>query len=743
MTREEFLGAWASIAGKPPNPEQLAIMDHAHGPLQITAGPGVGKTYALILRVLFLLCVCHVPPQAIVLTTFTRKAARELRQRLQEALSRLSTKSPELRAIDLSQMRLGTLHSLCWKIITEMPGSRYRHLQLLGALEQAFFIYTTSSFGRSGQSDVDELDLRLASWIDKKSYRSFPSRWQWVKLFTSAYERLLNDQLDCANFANAQPVYQRLMQLVQEYEAALHKRRFTDQTLIQRQALELLRSAEGNAWIQSVQYVVVDEYQDTNPLQAALYRSLAAATPHNLCVVGDDDQALYRFRGGTIGCLVHFAEECQRAWPTCEVRQLSLTENYRSQPAIVEWCNRYISIHPHMSLPNVRVQIAGEAKTPLHAHSSCSVEPAVVAIRGKDLKESASNFVAILRLLKEQEVIESYADCALLAHSLRGNASQAYISELQQQEIPIAGFSSNKEQQVYKQILGTLFLALDRPKNLLPSTFAPANAVYVDECRQAAQDEPELAQMARQINTWLLAEEKGTSSMSLAKLAQRILNAQPCITAIEQDQEVEAAVQMLIQTLDAYNRIVEHGYHIPLEEAPGGLGKKRVRALWMQQLYRILVEGIQQEHLQRGEEHTPRLPTDALPLLTIHGAKGLEFPVVAVVVDKQKQSSPKAEHQLERDVFPFRQDLTGEQVAQPDLFLGGNDEQRAVQDLVRLHYVAYSRAQALLLLLIVDEHLKGAPPALGLGADAEWFRQRVEVWPDKKRKGVQQHGLWD
>ena len=62
MTREEFLDAWASIAGKPPNPEQLAIMDHGQGPLQITAGPGVGKTYALVLRVLFLLCVSLVEP---------------------------------------------------------------------------------------------------------------------------------------------------------------------------------------------------------------------------------------------------------------------------------------------------------------------------------------------------------------------------------------------------------------------------------------------------------------------------------------------------------------------------------------------------------------------------------------------------------------------------------------------------------------------------------------------------------
>ena len=106
-------------------------------------------------------------------------------------------------------------------MLTETPGSRFRHLQPLGALERAFFIYTTSSFGKTNQSGIDELDRQLASWIDKKSYRSLPSRWQWLKLFTSAYERLLNDQLDCTSFASARPLYQRLMHLVKEYETAL------------------------------------------------------------------------------------------------------------------------------------------------------------------------------------------------------------------------------------------------------------------------------------------------------------------------------------------------------------------------------------------------------------------------------------------------------------------------------------------------------------------------------------------
>jgi DNA helicase II / ATP-dependent DNA helicase PcrA len=261
MTREEFLDAWASHVGRFPNPEQLAIMDHTTGPLQITAGPGVGKTYALTLRICFLLCVHEVSPEAIVVTTFTRKAAAELRHRLQETLSRLSTRFAHLRAIDLSRMHLGTLHSLCWDILTQTPGSLFRHRQLLSALERAFFIRTTSSFGKDTLTSEQE-EIQLAGWIDKREHRVRPSRWQWVKLFTTAYERLINDQIDHARFAAASPLHEKLIEYVKEYEAALHDRQFTDQTLLQQQALDLLCESSGAVWQQDITHVFVDEYQD-------------------------------------------------------------------------------------------------------------------------------------------------------------------------------------------------------------------------------------------------------------------------------------------------------------------------------------------------------------------------------------------------------------------------------------------------------------------------------------------------
>jgi DNA helicase-2/ATP-dependent DNA helicase PcrA len=738
MTADELLEALAAQTGRTPNRAQRYVMEQDNGPLQVIAGPGTGKTYALIRRCLHLLCVRRVPPEAIVLTTFTRKAADALKQRLHESLLRLSTTFPEARMVDISRMHLGTLHSLCWDFLTETPASPFRHLRPLVALDRAFFVYSQSRFCRFDQdSETQELFLQLISWVEQKSYHVLPARWRRAQMFVTMYERLINDRVDRVRFAESSPAFQLLIQLVEEYEAALRDHHFTDQTLMQQQALDILCSPEGRPLVQGLQYTIVDEYQDTNPLQAAIYRALAAMPPHNLCVVGDDDQAVHRFRGGTVSCLVRFAEECKQAWPDCEVSSVSLTETYRSHPAIVDWINEYIKIHPQMSLPNARVR----EKAPLHAQPSLmKTAPVVLAIRGKNAQEVASNFVEVLSLLKEQEVIESYAQCALLAYSVKPKQEASpYINALQERGIPVTFFSSSKDQPVYQQILGTLLIALDRAGNFIPANFAASNAAlgrYVEECRQAALTHPVLSAMARQINTWLLTHEDAARQMSLTTLALRILNAQPCIEAIQKDKAAEMAANTLIQTLDSYDRIVEHGYRIKLEDS---LGKKRVAKWWMERIYRILVEGVQNEQLERGEETVTLPPTDAMPVLTIHRAKGLEFPVVAVVVEKDNSGHPGSSHRLEQDVLPFRQDLP--LVEDPTLLLGGDDEARAVQDVVRLHYVAYSRAQSILLLLVPDGHLK-SPPAIGLGTDAAWFQQQVEAWPARKqKKGAVQHGF--
>ena len=122
-------------------------------------------------------------------------------------------------------------------------------------------------------------------------------------------------------------------------------------------------------------------------------------------------------------------------------------------------------------------------------------------------------------------------------------------------------------------------------------------------------------------------------------------------------------------------------------------------------------------------------------MLTIHGSKGLEFPVVAVVVDDDNTGTPDNVHRLERAVMPFRRDLPDN--TDPSEILGGSDDARAVQDVIRLHYVAFSRAQEILLLLVPDQHLE-EPCALGVGPTEEWFRQQIKgAWPIRSTKRQQ------
>src|SRR6266849_1313510 len=330
MTIEDLLGALKAFphGAIDPNEEQRFVMEYNDGPLWVIAGPGTGKTLALVLRCLFLLCVVGIPPASIILTTFTKKAAQELKQRLYETLRRLATFFPEVGQIDISHMRIGTLHSLCWDLITASLDSPYRHLQMLDGRERLFFIYAYSYVCREREMNPDLLNL--LAWAenpdDPKRPEYLPSRWERAEIFVRLLQRLAEDRVDSARLVQHYDPYLTLLPTVlDEYKEALCRHHFTDFTFVQQQALEWLLSTQGVEFLQGnqafpgIRHVIVDEYQDTNPLQAELYRALAALSPHHLCVVGDDDQALYRFRGGTVTCMVRFVDECIRAWPGCTV----------------------------------------------------------------------------------------------------------------------------------------------------------------------------------------------------------------------------------------------------------------------------------------------------------------------------------------------------------------------------------------------------------------------------------------
>lgn len=755
MTIEDLLQALQTLSLPHPNEAQRTVMLHDGGPLWVIAGPGTGKTQALILRCLHLLCVKKVPPAAILLTTYTRKAALQLQQRLQETLSKLHSLFPEIGDIDLTTMRLGTIHSLCIEILQGTPTSPYRHIHLLDEIERLFFVLTNSSLCSASLSN-DVVNIDLLAWAQnpaKPPDLSFlPSRWKRARIFLQLFERLVEDQVDLQRIMKSSVNWRTFGEFIDEYREKLQQRQFTDFTLVQQQTLEWLSSSNGQAFLEGneqqpgIQHVIVDEYQDTNPLQAALYRALAARAPHQLCVVGDDDQALYRFRGGTVTCMVRFVEECQRAWPDCHVQPVALTQTYRSHPDIVRWINAFIANQPALRVPGARVA----NKPQLQAMRSALVQgPVVYAIRGTTGKEVASTFAQLMANLLKQQVIASPSQCALLAHSISDEVIGPYRNALSLQGVDIARPTLPRDQLLYQLAVGALLIVLDPLDQLRPNTKKDAKfGNFLDTCRNACEQNRALEAIVRHMNSWLINDSDARYQQPLSYLLEYILNQPVCNQLMEQEPQALEAIQTLRDLIEAYDQIVEEGKAI----IPFDVDKHAISENWSKRLYSVLVrmlyQGIRTD--SREEEFVTGLQT-TLPVMTIHQSKGLEFPVVAVIVDKAHQNQD-AVHQLERAVLPYRQDLVD--IDDPITLLGGDDDSRALQDKIRLFYVAYSRARELLFILTPDS-LWNAPPAVGLGGEREWFLEQIHEWPIKssstRRKKAspktsqqgEQLGLWN
>ncbi len=289
------------------NPPQRAAAEHTEGPLLVLAGAGSGKTRVITFRIGHLLLDRKVRADGILAVTFTNKAAGEMKERVRELVGRSRCKG----------MVISTFHSLGVKILR-------RDIERLG-YKKNFGIYTTSDqLGLVRQAmrevnadgrkhDAEALLWRISGW---KNALIPPER---------ALPRY--DDPDELLACDVYPVYQRLLKACNAID-------FDDIIML---TVGLLRDhAEVlEHWQERFRYIMVDEYQDTNASQY-LFISLLAKKYRNLCVVGDDDQSIYGWRGADVGNILDFEKD----YPGCRV--VKLEQNYRSTGTILEAANHVI-----------------------------------------------------------------------------------------------------------------------------------------------------------------------------------------------------------------------------------------------------------------------------------------------------------------------------------------------------------------------------------------------------------------
>ena len=296
------------------NPQQKEAVEHFKGPLLILAGAGSGKTRVLTHRIAYLIDHYDVNPYHILALTFTNKAAGEMRERVDQIVG-----------FGAENIWVSTFHSTCVRILR-------RYIEVLG-YKRSFTIYDADDQRALMREIIKYLDL------DPKKYKERA----FLNVISNAKDELIGPE-DYAARAQGDGMREIYARAYQEYEKRLNDANALDFDDLICKTIQMFQENRDilSYYRNRFRYILVDEYQDTNTAQFKLI-SLLASTPsddggveHNLCVVGDDDQSIYKFRGANIMNILNFEQE----YP--DTRVIRLEENYRSTQNILDAANAVI-----------------------------------------------------------------------------------------------------------------------------------------------------------------------------------------------------------------------------------------------------------------------------------------------------------------------------------------------------------------------------------------------------------------
>ncbi|SFG50606.1 DNA helicase-2 / ATP-dependent DNA helicase PcrA [Lachnospiraceae bacterium C7] len=394
------------------NDKQLESVKHTDGPLLILAGAGSGKTRVLTYRTAYLIQEKNVNPYNILAITFTNKAAREMRERIDNIVG-----------FGSESIWVSTFHSMCVRILR-------RYADRLG-YSTNFTIYDTDDKKALIKDILKKLDINPKIYKDK----------MFMNVISHAKDSLI-DPVQFATEAGNDFTKKKQAQVYTEYQQALKNNNALDFDDLLFKTVELFKiDKDVLAYYQDkFKYIMVDEYQDTNTCQFELIRLLAMKYK-NLCVVGDDDQSIYKFRGANIKNILNFEEY----FPDAKV--VKLEQNYRSTGNILDAANAVI---------------ANNVSRKSKALWTENGRGEVVKLKQLDSAYEEADFIARNVLLKVKKEGYSYKDCAVL---YRTNAQSRIIEEK---------FISNGIP--YKIVGGVNFYARKEIKDLLSYLKVVSNA---------------------------------------------------------------------------------------------------------------------------------------------------------------------------------------------------------------------------------------------------------------------------
>jgi len=600
------------------NPAQRQAVEAIEGPVLILAGPGSGKTRVITHRAAYLIKVCGVNPRHIMAVTFTNKAAREMKQRLERLLGQ-----------EIDSLTLGTFHAICARILR-------RDGKAIG-LNPTFVIY----------DDEDQLNLIKQSLqeinLDPKQYA--PRALQ--SAISAAKSRLATPKdyaLQTHSYFEeiAHRVYQRYQQLLSQNEAV----DFDDLLMKTVQLFQEHREILSRYQSRYV-HILVDEFQDTNIAQYMLIKQLARKY-RNICVVGDPDQSIYAWRFADLRNILNFEKD----YP--EAKVVLLEQNYRSTKTILQVASDIISANVQRKQKDLWTE--NEVGSP------------VTIIESYTEEEEAQSVVNEIEKLRSQERI-SLKDCAVM---YRVNAQSRVLEEtFMRYGVPykLVGSTRFYHRQEVKDIIAYLRIINNPHDNIslariiniprrgigqrtlsqLQSWARPHDASLYNTLKQGFEGKAlvsRIAQALAKFTTLIEVLVDKSHELNLAELLDEVLERTGYREYLLQKENGEERWENIMELRNAAREYSE-------------LEPEAALATFLEKV--SLVADI--DELDET--------TDAATLITLHQAKGLEFPVVFIVG-------------MEEGILPHRKSL---------------DDQGEMEEERRLCYVGITRAGKRLYLL--------------------------------------------
>ncbi|MRW94500.1 AAA family ATPase [Duganella sp. FT80W] len=670
------------------NPRQLEAILSTEGPLLIIAGPGSGKTFTLVERIVYLITHKGVAPESLFVVTFTDKAARELTTRISNRLAELGIR------FNLNEMYLGTFHSICLRILEDFREFTRlkRSFTLFDQFDQQYFLYQRIK-------DFRELpDAELVIGDDQSG------RWSQSENLLKWLNKVSEEALEPATLALAPEVEIRaLAACFSKYQELLHENNSLDFSGIQYEALRLLeRHPEVLAQLRGkLTYLMVDEYQDTNTIQERILL-LLAGEKRNLCVVGDDDQGLYRFRGATIRNILEFPGLFDEG----ECRRVALTVNYRSHPDIIRFYNEWMREQSW----DDGTRAFRFAKQIVPREGAFPEVPTAVRLTATDDKDETANWhaevLAFLNGLRESGKLSDWNQVAFLFRSVKNEKVVALARYLETAGVPVFSPRSNMyfEREEVRLMIGALiFLFPQFPKvrawaegislpvwdyydQLCFAAFAkelrkPENKPLLDWARPLAKRHAALAQ---------------NTDYSFSGLFYQLLQFPLFARYLAEDALQGVDKGRAARNLGTFSKLLTKFEYLHFVSVlnPEWL-EKNIRDLFNQFL-RFLVDGGIGEY----EDEAEYAPNGCVSFLTIHQSKGLEYPVV---VCGSLEAVPRKQYGVLDVLLEDGGYLSKERFEPLDHIKNF--------DFWRLFYTAFSRAQNLLVLAAQEKHGRGKSPS--------------------------------